>query len=176
MTALACILLPVAAGWTQDSDRDRNARDFAVAGKIGFNMTLEGFKKEYPLAARGKSTDEKIGYYHFVVNSVPNTDGVIVWFFDGKLLEVAPVYTEDRIRNLGGAEAFVKALKNKFGNNDGFRDDKVKDEVTVIWRMPNVNRVVILRSARNVVTLHVGDSALQKRLDDRRAKEADLGF
>ena len=135
------------------------------------------------LAFKGnKETNEKIGFYRFDIQD-PNevASGVTAWFYDDKLLEIAIVYNMDgdrRLEKIGGGIVLLKRLEAKFGQFGpfNFSEDKVKNVTKIWWPMTNANRHITLVETRSYVTINVSDTALQKRVDARKAKEADVGF
>ncbi|MEI7684844.1 MAG: hypothetical protein WCL32_07430 [Planctomycetota bacterium] len=165
----------------QTKEQVENAKNFAF-GKINFSMTLDEFKKEFPFATKGKETNEKIDYYRFdIADPNKNASGVTVWFYDGKLLELAFTYDnvgDRKLNRIGGAKVLMQRLEAKFGQYDPLNvsDDRVKDVIKFWWPISQANRLIVLIDAAQFATINVGDTALQKSLDARKAKEADVGF
>ncbi len=174
----------VSRGLAQDDETKKyedNARNFAF-GKINFSMTLDEFKKEFPQALKGQGTNEKIAYYQYsIVDPQKVASGITVWFYDGKLLEIGIVYNKDldmKLEKIGGAKVLLERLQQKFGNFSpfNFTDDRKKNETKIWWPMPNAGRMIVLIETGFDAKIHVGDTVRQKLLDDRKAKEADIGF
>ncbi|MBX9681639.1 MAG: hypothetical protein K2X38_23020 [Gemmataceae bacterium] len=115
----------------QPKTYEENAKNFAF-GKLGFSMTLNEFKREFPRAQIGKGTDEKIGFYHYALDDPQNAaSGIAVWFFEGKLLEIGIFYNKDldrRLEKIGGAKVLLDRLEQKFGkfNPLDYSDDRGK--------------------------------------------------
>jgi hypothetical protein len=178
------VLLSVPSLYAQEKDtkkQEDNARKFAF-GTINFSMTLDEFKKEFPGAIKGQATNEKINYYQYSIDDPRNVASwITVWFFDGKLLELCIGYNKNldrRLEKIGGAKVLLQRLEEKFGTfrPSNSSEDRVKNETRIRWPMPAAERVIILIETGFEAKIHVGDTALYKRLNARKSKKADVGF
>jgi hypothetical protein len=176
-------LLSIPSLQAQEKDtkkQEDNARKFAF-GKINFSLTLDEFKKEFPGAKKGRDTNEKINLYQYAIDDPQNVASwITVWFFDGKLLELCIAYnkkSDRRLENIGGAKVLLQRLEEKFGAflPSNASDDRMENETRIRWPMPAADRVIILVETGSEAKIHVGDTALQKRLVARKAK-VDVGF
>lgn len=144
--------------------------------KLGINLT--DFKKRFPKSELDKEeSDEKLKHACYIAEATWATL-CSYYFFDDKLYEMRIAYVTRKLDKLGGMEALVEKMVEKFGHlkKEDFTVDKDKSEFTAIWQFQKVDRELRLFSDLKSVVISVTDLALLKELKSRKKKAGKTGF
>lgn len=149
--------------------------DFTFQG-MGFGTSLAEFQQEYPGAiVNPNRTELAVNKKSFIVTSSSFADCLMFDFAGDKLFCIGLLYQPARIQKMGGYENLASRLVQAFGTAAGSERDT--DGLTTAWLDQQANRTAGLFVDNNGQTvLLVSDNAVEKLLNERRAKTTNLGF
>src|SRR5687768_14606780 len=143
---------------------------------VGIGTTLAEFKRQYPTAVyTAQMSDRAAGVESYTVVEPPHADALLCEVVDGKVYSIQVLYYAARINKLGGLEAVSRKMIERFGATSAI--DRQADGYGVLrWTDEAVNRRAALSVQNDAMLLMVVDSSVESMLNDRRAKNANLGF
>jgi hypothetical protein len=172
---LAVVLLsPSRSFGGEPNTADKVLAGFQFEG-IPLGTAFADFERQSPNAvARPNESEENVRYKSYIAAAKNSADAAMFRFFDDRLFRIEIVYTPSRLEKLGGATTITRKLVAMLGTPDETKQHKQGS--LMIWNRPKVHRRAELTAAGPGVLLTVTDTRLEDALNQRRAKQADLGF
>jgi hypothetical protein len=153
--------------------------------KIGAT-TLDQFKAKYRADSLGprcasneNESDESNGVASVIVIRIPHCDGIVCDFLDGTLYKIDVLYYDRTVEKMGGVVSMVNALNTRFGLEPKLEQITTRSHekgTMHTWNSAGGGRRAEFNIIPTVTRLEVVDTRAEARLNDRRAKNINLGF